>query len=67
MMPLRPPGPATGTDQELATPAWAARPLNPVQAALDRTSASMTGFWVAAASPTGPPASPNGSCAHCVS
>src|ERR1700761_71495 len=64
MMPLRPPGPATGTDHELPISAWPVRPRNRDQAALEWTSASMTGRWLAAARPTGPPAGAQGSWAH---
>src|SRR5438874_10056619 len=59
MTPLSPPGPSTGTDQELATPAAAASSPYPAQAALVLTSLSMTGSSAAAARPTGPPAGPN--------
>jgi hypothetical protein len=51
----------TGTDHELATLAARARSLNGAQAAAARTLSSTTGFSVAAASPTGPPARPQGS------
>ena len=67
MMPLSPPGPATGTDQELATPAILARSANGIQAVLARTFASMTGLSDCAARPTGPPAGPKGSWAHAAS
>ena len=62
MTPLSPPGPITGTDQELVMPA--ARSAWPARAALARTSGSATGRSVAAAIPTGPPAGPNGSADH---
>src|SRR6478672_9330586 len=62
--PASPPGPSTGTDQELATLAAAARPPNGAHAAPRCTLGWMTGSPVAAARPTGPPAGPAGSRAQ---
>ena len=67
MTPSRPPGPSTGTDQELATLADLARSANGAQAVPACTLSSMTGHSAAAASPTGPPAGPRGSRAHAAS
>ena len=62
--PASPPGPSTGTDQELATLAALARPPNGAHAAPRCALAWMTGSPVAAARPTGPPAGPAGSRAQ---
>src|SRR3984957_8429931 len=64
MTPRMPPGPSTGTDQELATLADLASSAKAVQAAPTCTSSSMTGHCALAASPTGPPAGPSGSSDH---
>src|SRR3984893_19333496 len=64
MMPSSPPGPITGTDQELATLAARARSRNGAQAVPTRTFSSTTGGPATAPSPTGPPAGPWGSRDH---
>ena len=65
MTPVSPSLASTGTDQELATPVAAASPVNGDHPAC--ASVTMTGLPVAAAWPAGPPPTPNGSVAHCVS
>ena len=64
MTPRSPPGPSTGTDQELATFADLASSAKGAQAAPTCTSSSMIGHWAAAASPAGPPAGPSGRSDH---
>ena len=65
MTPSSPPGPSTGTDHELATLADRARsPKSCHEPATVLMLSSMTGACRSAASPTGPPAAPNGSRAH---
>src|SRR5580698_4127275 len=65
MTPSSPPGPSTGTDHELATLADRARsPKFCHEPATVLMLSSMTGACRSAASPTGPPADPNGSRAH---
>ena len=59
--PSSPPGASTGTDQELATLADLASSVNGPQVVPACTFSSMTGACPAAASPTGPPAGPQGS------
>src|SRR3984885_15928210 len=63
MTPPSPPGPITGTDHELVMLAIRTRSLNGAQAAPVRTL-STKGFSVAAATPGGPPAGPQGSRDH---
>src|SRR5260370_8393430 len=64
MTPMRPLGPNTGTDHELAAFTVLARSRKLRQAAPTRTLSAMTGRSPAAANPTGPPPGPNGSLAH---
>src|ERR1700749_3310646 len=62
MTPSRPPGPSTGTDQELAIFAVLARsPKTAHEPVPAWMLSSMTGCCVVAASPTGPPPAPDGS------
>jgi hypothetical protein len=67
MTPSSPPGPSTGTDQELATLASLATSLNRDQESPACTFSATTGSSVSATSPTGPPAGPRGSRDHAVS
>src|SRR6185437_3994548 len=59
MTPASPSLASTGTDQELATPVAAARPLKGAQSAC--AFSAITVRWVAAASPAGPPLASIGS------